>query len=559
MKKRLISIIIVMAFMINGCSAVERKEKTEEKSDNRARVAETTPYGKYPELITYTLGKMTGVNNSNMPYGDTYENNAYTRYMREKLNIQNENVFEIEETGNYQGVISMAIASQNIPDVMVVTDYDTVQMLVENDMIEDLTQGYEDCASERIKSIYNSYGEEILENVTFDGKLMALPETNIENGPSLLWIRKDWMDILGLKAPKDMDDVCHIIKQFVKKDPGKNGKGNTVGLVCSDELTGECGYSYEFQTDIVFADYGAFPKQWIYDKEGNVVYGSVQPEAKEALKKLASMYKQGLIDENFLLRGKNNIIDLIEDGYCGAFFGQWWAPNNPLMKAREKNPEAEWVPYLIETDDDGSTSYVSQNPTGNYIVVRKGYEHPEIVFKIVSILFDNFKYGKEDISKYYQMNVDATARPLAVNVDYKDALLNCYHAIRDTLDGKRQIMDLELLEGAYYKSCRRYEREKSNTIEDWAAYTSRITACKIIDESKTVKVESLYFGKTKSMKDYWWKLKELEKNTYLAIVTGDKPVSYFDEFVNKWYMHGGGLITAEVSEAVTKKDKPKRK
>ena len=50
--------------------------------------ASTTPDGKYPELVTYTLGKMTGANNSNLPKGETYENNAYTRYLREYFNIQ---------------------------------------------------------------------------------------------------------------------------------------------------------------------------------------------------------------------------------------------------------------------------------------------------------------------------------------------------------------------------------------------------------------------------------------------------------------------------------------
>lgn len=35
--------------------------------------AETTALGKYPELITYTLGKVIGDHNSNMPEGDTYE------------------------------------------------------------------------------------------------------------------------------------------------------------------------------------------------------------------------------------------------------------------------------------------------------------------------------------------------------------------------------------------------------------------------------------------------------------------------------------------------------
>lgn len=152
----------------------------------------------------------------------------------------------------------MTIASRELPDVMVVNDMDMLQLLVDNDLIEDLTQVYEDCTSSRIKDIYNSYGSEILDNVTFDGKLMALPETNIDDGPSLCWLRKDWMDKLGLDAPETVEDVENIVHEFVQKDPGGNGKGETVGLVCDDELTGGCGYSYEYQNDIILQASGHF-------------------------------------------------------------------------------------------------------------------------------------------------------------------------------------------------------------------------------------------------------------------------------------------------------------
>ncbi len=41
---------------------------------------------------------MKGANNSNLPDGQTYEDNAYTRYLKKTLNIQNKNVFmESEE------------------------------------------------------------------------------------------------------------------------------------------------------------------------------------------------------------------------------------------------------------------------------------------------------------------------------------------------------------------------------------------------------------------------------------------------------------------------------
>jgi putative aldouronate transport system substrate-binding protein len=50
------------------------------------------------------------------------------------------------------------------------------------------------------------------------------------------------------------------------------------------------------------------------------------------------------------------------------------------------------------------------------------------------------------------------------------------------------------------------------------------------------------------MKTNWWKLQELERQAYLSIVTGDKPLSYFDTFVKTWKKEGGEQITREVAE-----------
>lgn len=553
-RKARILLLLLLCISLCSCSQKENKEQTKKKEVTQSSDASTTPFGRYEETVTYTLGKMSGLNNSNMPEGDTYENNAYTRYLKKKLNIQNKDAFEAAESDNFAEMISMVIASKNLPDVMVINDIETLQMLVEKDMIEDLTTVYEECTSDRIKEIYESYGDAIIQNVTFDGKMMALPETNIDNGPSLLWLRKDWMDKLGLDAPNTIDDVEEIIHAFVTKDPGNNGEGKTVGLACDDEMTGESDYASEYQTDIIFANYNSYPKQWIYDKDGNVAYGSVQPEAKQALKRIRQMYQSGVLDKDFLLRGSNNIIELITSGQCGAFFGPWWAPNNPLMSAMKENKDAIWMPYLIQTDEDGSTSFCAQNPSTKYVVVRKGYEHPEIVMKIVSVLFDQMTYGDadtEEIAKYYQDNVDPTARPLAINVDYSDALVRCYKDLKAALTGNKESTQLDILEGSYFDSCYRYQRMRdTSSWEDWAAYTSRITACSILNEGDIQKVESLYYGETETMKKKWWKLKQMEKEAYLEIITGQKPLSYFDEFVEMWNQEGGKEVTKEVTKEV---------
>ena len=108
--------------MLYGCDnkvKTENESKTEnadetESIDDMIEDPSTTPFGRYPETITYTLGKEISTNNSNMPSGDTYEDNAYTRYLLEKLNIQNVNEFE-NMGDKYNTEVSMTICNPYPP------------------------------------------------------------------------------------------------------------------------------------------------------------------------------------------------------------------------------------------------------------------------------------------------------------------------------------------------------------------------------------------------------------------------------------------------------------
>lgn len=528
-----------------------------EEYNARMEEARTTPFGAYPETIEYTLGKMTSVNNSNMPENDTYTDNAYTRYIKSVINVQNVDVFEANDS-QYDTNVSMVISMGSLPDIMVVSSQDEVEQLVEAGLIEDLTESYNNCISDRIRKMYESYGDSLKDMVTYDGKIMALPETNITDGPNLVWLRKDWMDKLGLSEPHTIDDVVNIVKHFISEDPGNNGvdasgKPNTVGLAVDTDVTGECGYSSEFLLDIIFACFGAYPKQWIMNDDGEIVYGSVTDEAKEALSYINNLYNQGVIDNDFLLRTSTNICELIENGLCGSFFGPWWAPNNPLANAVSRNPDADWQPYLIATDSDGTTSYHSQNPCYKYVVVRKGYEHPEIAAKMISVMFDKVRFDctdSEEFKNYYQINVEPTERPLSINVDYNNALSICYRNIDAAISGRKNPDSLELLERSFYDACSEYIKNANKTSTQWAAYMSRIKACSLIAQDNIKVVDSLYFKTTDTMKSHWWRLKAKEKEAYLKIISGEEDISYFDTFVKEWNEQGGQTITSEVSESM---------
>lgn len=566
MKRRVLQLAALMAALILlfvGCSGSipgqsgVDTENVESSDDSGTADPESgqaaweeaahTPLGKYPETVEYTLGKISGANNSNLPAGDTYEDNAYTRYLKEILNIQNVDIFELEAGGSYEEALEMSIADRSIPDVLVVNGRDNLEKLVKAGLVEDLTSVYEECTTDVIKEMYASYGEDLLGSATFDGKLYAFPNTAIDDGHMLLWLRADWIRELGLEEPRTMDEAMQIIKAFVENDIA--GDGRTVGLACSTGLI--AGSSETYGVDGIFTKFGSAPEKWILDDEGNVVYGSVTSETKEALRYLNRLYQDGILDSRFLLRKTDNIDELLINGYCGAAFGRWWAPNNPLSLSYSEDKSAEWKPYLFAEDVQDEPQTFESYDEWMYVVVRKGYEHPEIVGKYVSAIFDYSRYEDDhhasEVNDYFSLNVDPTARPMNINVDYIDALYRCGDNLQKALEGEISVTELSGLEKSYYNTCRSFLNGNLTTANGWAAYASRIQAVEVLVSIGTRKKPAISLGAADA--DIPQNLQDLESTAFLKIIAGEEPVDYFDTFVQEWYAGGGGELTENVRDS----------
>lgn len=544
--KRMGAVFFLVVCVFCGCGKheISHEKNGQNVSEEYRRAmekAETTPYGAYPEFVTYTLAQISGANNSNLPEGDTYEDNAYTRYLRKMLNIQNDTVY-MDTEERYSELVNILVKDQNLPDIMVVTDREILKELVENDLVEDLTEVFEKCTSPRIKEMYESYGDALLNSGKFNGRLMAVPETVIDHGPNLLWLRKDWMEELGLEEPETLEDAFEIIDAFVQNRMGTEDGETPVGLACDTNLVGTTSSSYS--VDPVFDSFGANPQRWI-SQDGEIVYGSLTEETKEALDYLHKLYDRGILDRNFALRAPNNLRDLVVNGKCGAFFGLWWTPNNPLMESYEKNSEADWEPYYLQELADKNV-YESFRDN-KYVVVRKGYEHPEIVMKIISVLFDYTRYEAEDareVNEYFALNVDPTARPLVINVDYNEATYQVTENIEAALNGNYPEGNLTAIEQSYYQACSSYLSGKDYTAEDWAAYKSRISAVGLlVDKHYTPAVRSYLDDAGGEIPQ---SLRQFETSTFIQIIMGEKPVSYFETFVEQWYQQGGHELTQQI-------------
>lgn len=560
--KKVLAMCLMGAMVLGSLAGCGKEESGTTASvdveDPAWQEAMTTPYGKYPETVVYTLGKTA--TNFDVLDGTEYEgdddvNNAWTRYLKEKLNIQNTNLFEANDGDDYEQKVSMAIVSGEIPDIMVVGDYATLKQLYENDLIADLTEVYENCASDKIKEIYDSYDGVCLETATFDGKLMGLPTTEISHGPGILWLRKDWMDKCNLAEPKTMEDIYNILQQFLVQDPGGNGEGQTAGLVIDPEIAGNSGGSY--MPNNIFTLYGAYPKQWIDDGSGNAVYGSVQPQMKEALEQLSKMYSEGLIDKQFVTRTGDDRKGLLNSGKSGAFFGNWWGAWE-VADSMSLNKEAEWVPYICPVGSDGKVTMFSGNPNSSYVVVRKEFEHPELVMKIASMQFDYSRYQEKDEEAYKELTdygeLNAGGSILATNIDYYDGFPRSSKLVVDALESG-DISQLNREDLTTYLNSKKYleslENGEESTSSGWASYNSMLCAS-LVAETEVNRVMPVFFGSTQSMALKWPTLEKMEQEMLLKIITGEKPVDYFDEFVETWNKTGGEQITEEVNQAIKK-------
>ena len=293
MKKRRIALLLSlsMAAALFGCgnSAGQEAAGTESvqskaveenvKADGTAEKADPA-FDPFEETVTLTSA-MSVKTNVTYPEGDSDSDNIWTRAIREDLNIDLVLDWVSEE---YTTKLNLAISTGDIPDVFTVNE-EQFSQLIEADLIWDLNEVFDEYASDALKGLRES-NEDVFSAAMRDGALYGIPELHYGyvSNPSVLWIRNDWKEELGLEDPETMDDVVEICLAFMEKC------GASYGISVEQSL----GYLYDLAPA-----WQAYPEIWIRDENGKVVYGSVQEEMKEALSAWHEWYEQGIIDADF--------------------------------------------------------------------------------------------------------------------------------------------------------------------------------------------------------------------------------------------------------------------
>lgn len=506
------------------------------------------------ELIDFTYVRYLEPIHTDMlnAIGSTLEDSVWSKAYADELGIRIISEWTLPTPDEYRAKLGITIASGELPDMIrtagvTSADFALVNNLMENGMLADLTDVFEEYASDDLKAYYEAAGKEVWYPVTYEGRIMGIPRLiGAENSSDcFIWLRQDWLDNLGMQPPETMDELLEIIRTFKDNDPDGNGKSDTIGLYADNtvitSLRGFCNC------------YHAYPEIWVNDDNG-IAYGSVLPEMKNALTKLAELYAGGYLQQEFYTMDNLSAMESIVNGTCGAIFSQQWQGIDRIQACYDNNPDARWVAYLLPSCDDQPVRPQTGLNAGDYMLVSAKYEHPEFLIQMLNLFIEKAWLGtSEDYDTFF--NSDGIEHwvfsPVALEPVGKNYYLNqlpLKEAIeKDSKDNLTLPAQFSLFDYA-----QAWLKNNENEWHGWYNIYGDETASNYkighYLENDLFQYNAYCNAPTESMSMYWNALQTMEQEIITQIITGNKTTDDFDDFVENWMSSGGADCVKEVND-----------
>lgn len=496
----------------------------------------------YDPAITLTFAKAEVV--TNYAEGeDAQDNSAYAMW-EDIMGIHVENQI-LAPSASMTEKMQLAIGSNEIPDFAIV-DATMMASLIKNDMVEDLTDVYEAWATDDLRALTEQNDKGLFAPVTnADGRYMGIPVPNtLGDSYPIMWVRQDWLDALELEAPTTMDEALEIAMKFATEDPDGNGEADTYGLYLDKDLNG---------LDYIMAAYEAYTRDeyWIKTEDGSFIAGCTDEKTKKPLEKLAELYAAGAIDPEFAVKDASKEEELIAAGRIGIYFGLFFNPLG-VMKDCVANVEgADWTAVPMPPAE-GVEAYKPGVPLNvyGYIYAKKGIENPEAIVVMLNWLCSGYATPNEENEFYIAYN-ELMAVPeirdtsgvnnlmpfqMQGNINWGELFTEAIENGDEHVPGKdadyQNVISTELDEATSWAWKKVYLDGYLAIDFDNVRYSDYAGA----PTATAVKTQSL--------------LDKQKLTDYIAIIMGDKDISYFDTFVETYNSIGGSKIAEEIAESL---------
>lgn len=534
----LLSLSMILAGTLAACSSGAGNAESETKTSTQQDAG--GPLTKYDPPIKLT-STMNETGKESLAQGDTHANNIWTRGYKDELGIEVTYDWIVPDA-NYNDKMNVTLASGDLPDVLKVSAVQFEQ-LHEAGMLEDLTEVYDKYASDLVKEFMSAEDGAGLKPVTKDGKIYAMVSfPGSLDSSDMIWIRQDWLKKVGLEAPKSMQDVIQIAEAFTFEDPDGNGKDDTYGIALNKDLP----------INAFLLGYHGYLETWIKDASGQVVNGTIQPEVKEGLRELQNLYQKGVLDPEFGVKDFAKMMEDVNAGKSGMFFLPQWAPFQ-VSSMIKKDQNVDWLPYPVQSIDDQPAKTQNHLSLGGIFAVRKGYEHPEALVKLLNFQAEKMfgESAEKERADYLNgltglgfHNATVSNLPANKNVKAQDEVEQALKT--------GDVSGLGLEAKLFYDDIMDY---RNGNLDKW--HMERIFGpessqgvIKYYRDNDLIVMNEFIYAPTRTMNTKQATLEKLRAETFLKIIYGNLSIDEFDNFVANWKKLGGDQITQEVNEAI---------
>ena len=561
-------LLISIVFGIIGCTKTETGQVTTESTvSNKPTLSpqglsgDDLAFSRFTETVDVHIGMGVSPIDTTLPPGDTVQDNQYTRYLRDKYNINVIVDWTAAEGNDFNQKVSLAIASNTLPDGLNVKSQSYMLKAAKSDMLYDIGELFEQYASSQVKGIVESTKGRAMDMVTYQGKMIALPNITVAtDGVYVLNIQKNWLDRYGLEIPRTLDDIENVARVFKERSPAgaatipivgpdKNGKLYSNFIESSNLANG---------FDPVFAAYDAYPGFFLDNGDGTVSYGSLSPNMRPALERLASWYKEGLIDPEIGTR--DNSGEPVNANQVGLRFAPWWALGYGNGDSFKNDPNANWQAYPVYTNDGKWNSHMKSPGTEALLISKKA--SPDVAAAIIimynALVRDEASFDTSVAISWYPLRTVAAA---ADETEYENRELTKVlkgETNPEDYNNPMSIYKLMYHDAQVVKNViPGYSPERDLNVSDFnmanAGDFNRMYAVMIGDrpyatETIDKEVYSVTYSMTDLLEQRWPNLWKMESEVMMKIVTGQSDISAFDKFVSDWLSQGGQGVLDDLAQ-----------
>ena len=369
MKKKILSVLLActMVASLAACGG-SGKIDSESASINESKVEEAKQAGADFENGKFKETKkiVVEIYDRGNDGGSDPENNLYTDYIKKGM-LEDHNVevtFKKVPRWTEVDEINNLLAAGTAPDVCVTYSYPTIQTYANMGGVIDLAP-YVETYKNDLPNLWNWLGDT---NINWDkdpktGTLWCVEAKLAVSNRVITFVRQDWLDKLGLKAPTTKAEFESMLVAF------KDNASTLLGADASKMVPYSVSYDVGWRAATLiesFLDPNMSDKEYYingFDDRKLTENGT-----KEGVRLLNKWYNMGLMWNDFAQYGSGDSTedDMMKAGFVGAFTHNWDYPyrngDDSINANLQRNvgPNAKFVAIDPFEDKNGThTKFVS--------------------------------------------------------------------------------------------------------------------------------------------------------------------------------------------------------